>query len=173
MKFIFEDGDFVLGQASIIVLNKPYVKKYFFNSSEPFWYGRVKQSIAMMVEHHGDDLFYSLDISNKIITLTMNYIDHKTCDHKSYLENLENYLRLVDTFGFKKSKRDLQHYNLIYRKNDDEPFLIDWDSFTEFENEAAAYEFYKSQLCSYKWKKKYNMNQEEIEQQFNRLWKKL
>lgn len=174
MIFQFEDGDQVLGQASIIVLNKPYVKKHFFRSSEPLWFDRVIQTIDMMFLHHGDDLFHSLDTSDdRIITLHMHHIDHSLSVDKTYVENISNYLKLVDTFGFEKSKRDLQHYNLIYRKEDDEPFLIDWDSFTEFKNEETAYNYYKSQLCSYKWQELYNMNQDEAEEKFNILWKVL
>ena len=174
MIFHFEDNDRVLGQASLIVSNDKYVRKHFFRSDDSAWYNNIMKAVDMMFLHHGDELLHSVDRSKEnMITVCMHYIDHNLSLHRPYAENIENYLKLVDTFGFDRSKRDLQWYNIIYRKEDDEHFLIDWDNFIELKGEEAAYKYYKSQLSSYKWQELYNVSQEDATALFDSLWRKI
>lgn len=172
MKIEIDDGK-ILGNSRIIVETEKYIKKYYFS---PKVFPDTRKCTNMMREFH-PDLFVDF-YEDEYICVTMNKIDCLDGDHASkaktsgtYRSNVKNYLQLYKFFGNKIGKRDLTPNNIIYRKSDLKWWIIDWDNVKYFDNDDHCYEFYKEQLCDWRWIEWFELNFNELEQIFEEEWK--
>ena len=172
MKIEIEDGTF-LGNGRIVVATEKHIKKYFFN---PKVFPDIKKCTELMSIFH-PDMFVDL-YEGDYICVTMNRID---ClgDHRrdpknqvgDYRSNIRNYLQLYKCFGNKICKRDLTPDNLLYRKSDKKFFIIDWDNITYFNDNVHCFNWYKEQLCDWRWGEWFELERNKIERIFEEEWK--
>ena len=173
MKILIDNGK-ILGNSRIIVETEKHIKKYYFN---PKVFPDTKRCTEMMKEFH-PDLFVDFYESDKYICVIINKIDCLDGDHKTkakksgtYRSNIKNYLQLYKFFGNKFAKRDLTPDNIIYRKSDLKWWIIDWDNVTYFEDNDQCYNFYKEQLCDWRWTDWFDIDKNELEKIFQEEWK--
>lgn len=167
MKVILEKGETLIGRSHLI-LNKNclYVEKHYLSKE---FINDVKFATKLM-KLSQEELFVSEDMREDCYVVTQQYIPH-VISRKGYREDISNYLKLIDTLKYDWSKRDLQHYNLIYRSKDDKPFLIDWDDYVTLGSKQKAYNWYKRELTGHKWLKLYDITQQEANNIFDKEWK--
>ena len=163
----------ILGNGRIVVATESHVKKYFFN---PKVFPDTKKCTQMMKAFH-PDLFVDF-YEGEYICVTMNRIDCLGGDHRckanqngDYRSNIKNYLQLYPFFGNRICKRDLTPDNLLYRKSDLKFYIIDWDNVTYFDDDHQCYNFYKEQLCDWRWSDWFELDRKELEEIFQEEWK--
>ena len=170
------DTEIPLGRSSIILRDRDVVKKYYIYGSVKDGAGWDRQSISEvkltteMLKMFHPDLFVDFEITKDYYCVITRYIDHTNSLLKPYEVNLKNYLRLVEVFGYDKSKTDLNCYNLVY-DNIDTPYILDWDNYVDFDCEESAYDWYKNELTGFTWLEHYNITKENAESIFDQLWK--
>ena len=176
MYLILDSDEKLIGRSHIILKQGNFIKKYYpmchvitAEGGDTHFVKNVKQSTSFMKLVH-PDLFVSEETTNDFYCVTQNFIEHKPCKDFGYTHNIRCYLKLIEKLGYDYSKRDLQYYNLLYRKSDDKPFCIDWDAYVTFKNEETAYKHYKTELVSYKWQRYYNTSEEDLNIIFEREW---
>lgn len=165
-----------LGRSSIILRDRDVVKKYYIYGSVKNGAGWDRQNISevkltteMMKIYH-PDMFIDFEVTKDYYCVKTKYINHTNSLLKPYVINVRNYLRLVEVFGYDKSKVDLNCYNLIYSQ-DNEPYLLDWDNYVEFDSEESAYNWYKNELTGFTWLQHYDITKEDAESIFDQQWK--
>jgi len=168
MKLILEGGENLLGRSHLIInRNYLYVEKHYFTKD---FIEDVKFATRLM-KMAQPELFVSEESRDNCYVVTQQYIDHKPVNLKGYSENISNYLTLIDSLGYDWSKRDLQHYNIIYQTSDNKPYLIDWDDYVTLGSKQDAYDWYKSELTGLKWLDLYNITEQEATSIFEKEWK--
>lgn len=170
MILFLDDGETLLGKGCIITLKNNLVTKCHLRS--PFVDHSIKKTVSLLKEYDAKgELFVSYKQTPMFNEVVLNYIDSTSSLEKSYRDNVKVYLNLINVFGFSYSKGDLNHYNLLYRKSDDKPFIIDWDHYIDLEgSEENAYKFYKEELTNRKWRAVYSMSMDQVESIFNEEW---
>lgn len=167
----FEKNEHLLGRSRAIVKQNNIVKKYYWGKDH---WDSTKRSVNLMKVFYGDEDFFITEKENEYqYEVHIRYIPHIESKFKSYRENIRNYLELVEIFGLVQTKKDLQWYNLIYRRGDDKPFLLDWDDYIKFKSDKHAYEYYKAELTQKDWWSLYKMTQEEAEEIFEDEWEQV
>lgn len=168
MKITLEEGENLLGRSHLIV-NKDnlYVEKHYFTKD---FIDDVKFATRLM-KISQPELFVLEETREDCYVVTQRYIDHNPVNLKSYSENISNYLTLIESLGYDWSKRDLQHYNIIYQTSDNKPYLIDWDDYVTLGSKQDAYNWYKSELTGLKWLDLYNITEQEATSIFEKEWK--
>lgn len=177
MRLELEQNEQLIGRSHLIIKSDSYIKKFYPTVHNGLfdlcWLNQVKSTTRLFKLVH-PDLFVSEEEDENFYCVTQNFIEHNECTIYGYEHNVHNYLtNLIDALGYDYTKRDLQWYNLIYRKHDDKPFCIDWDAYEELRSEEEAYKYYKSELTGSKWQWRHNISQEDAESTFNKLWKKV
>lgn len=171
MYFILDKDEKVLGKGCIVVLRDNIITKYHFRSHLAD-YSILKSVNLLKLYDTEKELFVDYKRNNIFNEVVLNYIESTDPLNKTYAENIKVYLKLIDIFGFQYCKGDLTYYNILYRKSDDKPFIIDWDHYVDLNNsEEESYNFYKSELTSYKWQRGYGMNKEQVTEIFEKEWK--
>ena len=164
----------ILGNSRIIVETEKYITKYYFN---PKVFDDTKKCTQMIKEFH-PHLFLDFYDCNDHMCVTINKIDCLDGDHRSkakksgtYRSNIKNYLQLYKCFGNKFTKRDLTPDNIIYRKSDLKWWIIDWDNVRYFDSDEHCYNFYKEQLCDWRWSDWFELDRKKLEEIFQEEWK--
>ena len=174
MRLELNHNEQLIGRSHLILKSGSYIKKYYpLDQTEMFdtwWLNHVKQTTKLFKIVH-PDLYVSETTDNNFYCVTQNYIEHNESKDYSYQLNISNYLSIINDLGFDYAKRDMQWYNLIYRKEDEKPFCIDWDAHEVLYSEEHAYEYYKSELINDTWKSLFNISDEDAESTFNTLWR--
>ena len=176
MQLILDNDEKLIGRSHIILRQKNYIKKYYpidhvtvATGGDSTLLKNIKRANWLMKIVH-PDLYVKEEVDNNFYCVTQNFIEHKPCNKFGYTHNIKSYLQLVDKLGYDYSKRDLQYYNLLYRKSDDKPFCIDWDSMKILYSEEDAYNYYMDELVSLKWLSFYNISREDALNVFNKEW---
>ena len=175
-----EEGEQLIGRSHLILKKGNYIKKYYPNffvlaakgdvNRHNFYINHIEKSTYFMKIVH-PDLYVSDETDNNFYCVTQNYIDHNDAEKYGYVDNINVYLNIVNTLGYDYAKRDMQCYNILYRKSDDKPFCIDWDSHIELKSKQHAYHYYKEELTSPKWQEAYDISILEMKDIFDREWK--
>jgi hypothetical protein len=168
MKIILEHDEELLGRSHCIIRKgNDYVQKYYYTDQ---FLDDVKFATKLM-KMAEPALYVSEETVDDYYIVTQNYIEHRPYNDKPYITNIANYLGLVDSLGWDYSKRDLQHYNIIYYNNDEKkPFIIDWDDYVKLGSKEVAYIWYKKELTSLKWQVEHNLTKEDAENIFDKEW---
>jgi hypothetical protein len=168
LRIILEEGESLLGRSHLVVnRDNLYVEKHYFfqDSIEDVKFATRLMKIAQ------PDLFVSEETRADCYVVTQRHINHYPVNLKGYHENISNYLTLVESLGYDWSKRDLQHYNIIYQTGSNKPYLIDWDDYITLGSREAAYGWYKSELTGLKWLERYNITLQAANSIFEEEWK--
>lgn len=172
-----EQDEELIGRSHLIIKKGEYIKKFYPTVHnelfDTWWLNHVKDTTKLFKLVH-PDLFVSEEEDENFYCVTQHFIENTNCTIYGYEHNVHSYLtNLINVLGYDYTKRDLQWYNLFYRKSDDKPFCIDWDAHEELRSEQEAYNYYKSELTGSKWQWRYNMSREDAESTFDKLWKKV
>jgi hypothetical protein len=176
MYLILDHDEKLIGRSHIILKQGKFIKKYYpmchvetAEGGDIHFVESVKKTTSLMKLVH-PDLYVGEETTDDFYCVTQNFIDYNPCKNFGYTHNIRCYLKLIEKLGYDYSKRDLQYYNLLYRKSDDKPFCIDWDAYATFKDEETAYKHYKTELVSYKWQRYYNTSAEDLSVIFEREW---
>lgn len=180
-----DSDEMLIGRSHLILKHGNYIKKYYprshidtdngFNSQvekDTWWLNHVKESTKFMKLVH-PDLYVSEEQDDNFYCVTQNFIDNNDARGYGYRHNIRCYLNIINTLGYDYAKRDMQWYNLLYRKQDDKPFCIDWDAYQVLQSEEEAYHYYKSELTSDKWFEQYPMSYHYATEIFNKEWNRV
>ena len=180
MILYLEEDEQLIGRSHLILKKGNHIKKYYPNffvlaaegdvNRFNFYRNHIKKSTYFMKLVH-PDLYVSDETESNFYCVTQNYIDSNDADKYGYVDNINAYLNIINTLGYNYAKRDMQYYNLLYRKVDNKPFCIDWDAHIELKSEEHAYDFYKEELTSPKWQQKYDISKLDMDNIFDREWK--
>lgn len=176
MHLILEEDEKLIGRSHIILKQGNFIKKYYPMSQvitalggDPQFVKGVKKTTPFMKLVH-PDLYVSEETTDDFYCVTQNFIEHKPGKEFGYAHNIRCYLNIIYKLGYDYAKRDMQWYNLLYRKSDDKPFCIDWDAYQILNSEEEAYNYYKSELMSSKWFEQYDMSYSHALEIFNKEW---
>lgn len=178
MKLILDNDELLLGRSHLTLKKNNYIKKYYPTCQvEPGTalfrdnHERIKFATGLMKVAH-PELYVGEEETYNFYCVTQNYIDYILSVEYSYSHNVKSYLQLLEKLGYEYSKRDMQHYNLIYRKRDQKPFCIDWEDYVTLSSIEDAYNWYKNELTGLKWLDQYNITKQEATDIFEKEWEK-
>lgn len=182
MQLHLESDEYLIGRSHLILKQGSYIKKYYPMNQTDFgtglqardgnhtwWIKHVMESTQYMKLVH-PDLYVSEHEDANFYCVTQNFIESNDTLLYGYRHNIRCYLDIINTLGYDYAKRDMQWYNLLYRKQDDKPFCIDWDAYQVLQSEEDAYQYYKSELVSDKWFENYQMSYDDALDIFNEEW---
>jgi len=170
----FECDGTILGFSKLIISDENYVYKYLFNKSN---WPNAEAGVELLKEFDPDFYvdMYRTDNYLCYITNKIDFIEsHKVRTLIPYKDTVCAHLALYKQFGSFVTKRDLCPSNILFRKSDHRPFLIDWDQIEYFKTNEECYKFYRVELCcNYFWHQRYRYTQEQCEEAFDMEWEKL
>ena len=163
----------VLGWSKLITADDKYVYKYLFNKNK--WSG-YEEGVKLMKEFH-PDLFVDMYCTNTYLCYVTNKIDH--IDRYSirnvipYKNIVQAHLTLYKQFGSFVAKKGMNPSNILHRVSDHKQYFIDWDIIIRLNSNDDCYQFYRDQLCSRLWQKRYKITEQGLQETFNMEWEKL